>query len=120
VRLEGVWFGGRSSRSAGSAPAGKSGAQSRRIESPGRREEKNSGDTGCPHYLSLLAEMRSAQMEAMTLCQEALARVRSGGAAPISDKRVNKAYERWNAVFDALREHIKLHPRIPPVGSGSA
>jgi len=38
--------------------------------------------------------------------------VRSGVATPISDKRVNKAYERWSAVFHALSDHIKLHPRI--------
>ena len=105
---------GRSNRAARSTPAGKAAHNKGALSPPA--DAKNSADTGCPHCLSLLAELRSAQMEAMTICQEAVARLRSGVAAPISEKRVNKAYERWNAVFHALGKHITLHPRIPPSG----
>jgi hypothetical protein len=70
-------------------------------------------DIGCHECLHLLAAMRSAQMEAAAFCREVVARTRKDRDTTDVETRAMEAYARWDHALEALKEHIKLHPRIP-------
>lgn len=60
-------------------------------------------DTGCSRCPRLLAEMQSARMEAGVICQEEIIRVIG------AEQQLAQAYERWDAAFHELQEHVQSH-----------